>query len=70
MRDRRAERSGCRALDVDVDPLVVVRRIRERLDATLVDGEPLARSEGRADGIRQRSGGVEVDAHAFGPPAT
>ena len=41
MRDRRAERRLLRLLGVDVDELVVQRRIGEGVDAVLVDREPL-----------------------------
>jgi hypothetical protein len=40
--DRRAERPGSGRVGVDVDPLVVQRRVGEGVDPGLVDGEPLA----------------------------
>ena len=46
VRDRRAEGAVLRALDVDVDPLVVAGRVGELVDAILRDRQPLAR--GRA----------------------
>src|SRR4051812_33053978 len=44
MRDRLAERAVLRGLLVDVDPLVVLGRISERVDARLVHEQPLARA--------------------------
>jgi hypothetical protein len=38
---------------VDVDPLVVARRVGEPVDAVLLDREPLAGAERLADGGRQ-----------------
>ncbi|GLI27538.1 hypothetical protein ARHIZOSPH14_17800 [Agromyces rhizosphaerae] len=73
MRDRRAERAGLRAVDVDVDPLVVLGRAGELVDARLVDGEPLAGAErdgAGGDRLDQRGGGVEGRGHEVGPPAT
>jgi hypothetical protein len=49
VRDRTAEGSGLGALNVDVDPLMVVRGIREGVDPVLVDLEPLAVPEVLAD---------------------
>ena len=40
MADGRAERAGGGALTVDVDPLVVAGRLRERIDALLGDLDP------------------------------
>jgi hypothetical protein len=45
VRDRRPERPLRRQLGIDVDPLVVVRRVSEEVDLTLVDRLPLARAE-------------------------
>ena len=52
MGDGAAERSGGRALDVDVDPLVVAGGLGERVDAVLLDGQPVAGAEVLADGSR------------------
>ena len=50
MRDRRAERAlGLRALDVDVDPLVVAGQLGEPVDVLLGDLAPVARADGLAD---------------------
>ncbi|GAA1519778.1 hypothetical protein GCM10009761_22720 [Agromyces terreus] len=70
MGDRPAERSGGRALDVDVDPLAILGGLGERVDTGLVDLEPVAGAERRARGIQQGVGGGESRAHALGPPAT
>ncbi len=45
MRDRCPERPLSGHLRVDVDPLVVVRRLGEEIDLLLVDGLPVARPE-------------------------
>ena len=51
VRDRGAERPVGRARRIDVDPLVVTRRVCERVDALLGDLEPLGRLELLADQI-------------------
>ena len=48
MGDRRPERAGRRRHRVDVDALAILGRVRERIDALLVDLEPAARAEARA----------------------
>ena len=57
MGDGAAERPGRRARHVDVDPLVVARRLRERVHTVLLDGQPVAGAEVLADG-----GGEVVEA--------
>ena len=45
MGDRAAERTILRTLDVDVDPLVVARRLGEEVDPVLGDLDPVAVAE-------------------------
>ncbi|GAA2135856.1 hypothetical protein GALLR39Z86_38230 [Glycomyces algeriensis] len=49
MGDRAAEGPGGGALGVDVDPLVVAGGVGERVDAVLLDREPLAGRLGAQD---------------------
>jgi hypothetical protein len=42
-----------RALDIDMDPLVVAGRLREGVDALLGDVDPLARVDFLADALRE-----------------
>ena len=53
VRDRRAERSRLGALGVDVDPLVVERRVGELVDLVLGDRHPVGGAEIGADGVEQ-----------------
>src|SRR5436190_5299874 len=53
VRDRRAERTGLRALDVDVNPLVVVGGVGEELDPLLRHGDPVADADVLADELLQ-----------------
>ena len=64
-----AERPLGRLRRVDVDPLVVARRLGEGVDLVLVDRVPLGVTEVRAHGLLEVGDAVE-DPHAFGPPAT
>ncbi len=45
MRNRAPEWALLRAFDVDMDPLMVARRVREGIHPLLVDHEPVARAE-------------------------
>ena len=66
MRNRRAERRlGLRPPGVDMDPLMVARRIRKGVDAVLRDREPVA---GR-DLLSDQPGEVRQidDGHAASP---
>jgi hypothetical protein len=52
MRDRCAIRTfSAGSLNVDVDPLVVAGGVSERVDAFLIDGNPLGDTEFLADGL-------------------
>jgi hypothetical protein len=59
MRDRRAKRSGLGALHVDVNPLMVIGRIRELVDSILLHREPVAVPEVLADGVLEFVRGFE-----------
>src|SRR3546814_13758676 len=50
MRDRRTKRPGAGLLDVDVNPLVIVGRVGEQIDAVLRDRQPLAAAERMTNG--------------------
>ena len=63
MGDRRTEGAFLRALDVDMDPLVIVGRIGELVDAVLGDLEPLAGTEILADRLLERFGAAEFLSH-------
>jgi hypothetical protein len=49
VRDRRAEGALLGALGIDVDPLMIARRVGELVDALLRDLEPVAVAEMLAD---------------------
>jgi hypothetical protein len=51
--DGGAERSGLRALGIDVDPLLVAGERRERGDVLLPDGPPATDADLRADPLAQ-----------------
>ena len=64
--DGPAEGAGCGSVRVDVDPLVVQRGVGERVDAGLVDHEPLAGADlgaGRCGDVVERGEG----AHGYEP---
>ena len=48
MRDRPTERPGLRALDIDMDPLMIAGHLGEAIYAVLVDAQPLGRTEQRS----------------------
>ena len=64
MGDGAAERPRRRAVDVDVDPLVVAGRLGELVDPVLLDGQPLAGAEILADRVGEL---VEAGEGAHGP---
>ena len=64
MGDRRAEWSGGRTLGVDVDPLVIVGGVGERVDPILADLPPFAVSEMRADQSAQLVHAADDGRHA------
>jgi hypothetical protein len=52
VRDRCAIRTfSAGSLNVDVDPLVVAGGVSERVDAVLIDGDPLGDAEFLTDGV-------------------
>ena len=63
MGDGGAEGAVLGLLRVDVDPLMVARRLGEQIDAALIDLEPVALSEVLADGVEQGLGLVEDSGH-------
>jgi diguanylate cyclase (GGDEF)-like protein/PAS domain S-box-containing protein len=64
VRDRRAERTRFRALGVDVDPLVVERRLGELVDLILGDRHPVGHAQIGPDGAEQLPRRGEVGRHA------
>ena len=63
MRDRASERPGFGTLTVDVDPLVILGRGGERVDALLPDHEP-ARSAELGAGEARQVGHVNRRSHS------
>jgi hypothetical protein len=61
MGDRGAERTGRSPLRVDVDPLLVARRVGKQVDLLLGHREPLAGAELLSDECRE---GIELVEHA------
>ena len=56
MRDSAAERPRLRALDIDVDPLMVAGDLGKAIDARLVDRQPVGRAERAALGADKVGG--------------
>ena len=67
MRDRAAERALAGRLRVDVDPLMVARRLGEEVDLPLVDPVPRARAE--VELVPANGGPARVIARDVGPPS-
>ena len=66
MRDRRTERSLSRTDRIDVDPLVIIGRVGEQVDALLRDLQPIGRTELAALGSDELVQPTEL-LHHFSP---
>jgi hypothetical protein len=67
VRNRGAKRPVSGALRVDVDPLVIVSRFGEVIDAVLIDGQPLTNPEVLVAAAGQLAQG-ETDGHVCSSP--